>query len=189
MDQPSLEDTPPIEDLAPIENKGPQNRTRPLPVTLIALYEFVKAAYVLFVFRSVVSLHKASIAAGQADAEPFSLDPFVLVLPIFVILLVVAGFGLWARQPWARHLFLVGGTLSLPWLPIYPLRVQMMWGPIFDYHLLQPYMPRAVMSAMLVIDLLVYASLVLYPDVAQSFGEPSGDPYYSGNPPSDSSDF
>jgi hypothetical protein len=184
-----MEDTSLTEDLTSVERKPQQTPSRPLPITLIALYEFVKAAYVLFVFQTVWSLHKANLAAGQTDADPFSHNPLVLALPIFVLLLVVAGFGLWTMQPWARHLFLVGGALSLPWLPIFPLRVQMMWGPIFDYHLLEPYMPRAVMSTMIVIDLLVYAALVCYPDVAQSFGESSGDPYYSSDPPADPSAF
>jgi hypothetical protein len=181
MSERSPEDVSPLDDLPPAENAAPSGHTRPLPVTLTALYEFAKAVFILFAFQAVWSLHKANVAAGSGDSDPISHDPLVLMLPIFALLLVVAGFGLWAVQPWARHLFLFGGALSLPWLPAIPLKVQMMWGPIFDYHILEPYMPRTVMTAMFLIDLLVYATLVAYPDVAQSFGEPSGDPYYSGD--------
>lgn len=182
MDLPEL-DLPPE---AQPKNREPR---RPLPVTVISIYEFVKAAYILFVFQAVLSLHRANLAAGLTDSDPFTRNPLVIMLPIFALLLVVAGFGLWTLQPWGRHLFLVGGALSLPWLPIYPLRVQTMWGPIFDYHLLQPWMPRNVMSAMMLIDIAVYATLIWYPDVAQSFGEPVGDPYYSSGPPDSSSGF
>jgi len=93
---------------------------------------------------------------------------------------ILAGVGLIGLRRWARHMLLAGGALALPWLPVLPLRMQSLWSPLVDYGSLRPYLPQAVMLTILVIDVLVYAALVGYPDVAESFGEKAGDPYFSG---------
>src|SRR6202012_553768 len=126
----------------------------PLPVALSALYQFAKAAYLFFVFYAVWVAHKAG---GE--------DPLVLALPVFAVIMVIAGFGLLHLQPWARHMLLGGGALGLPWLP--HLYMHFTWGPIVDYGAMQPYLPRHLMMAIMVVDVVVYATLVGYPDVAE----------------------
>ena len=160
---------------------GQENKkeiSRPLPVTLIALYEFVKAAYILYAFSAIWKLHRAPISYGQSD--PVQQSPFVFLLPIFAAALLIAGIGLWLLKGWARQMFLFGGTLALPWLPALPMRWKMTYGPIVDYQSLEPFLPRAVMLTVLLVDALVYAVLIYYPDVATAFGQSYGDPYYVG---------
>jgi hypothetical protein len=121
-------------------------------------------------------VHKAALA-GATGTDPG--NPLVLALPVFALIMILAGLGLLALQPWARHMLLAGGALALPWLPVLPMRFT--WGPIVSYGTLQPYLPRTVMMTIMVIDVVVYATLVCYPDVAESFGEKGGDPYYTGD--------
>jgi hypothetical protein len=141
----------------------------PLPVALSGVYEFAKAAYLLYAFYAVWSVDKAAIQN----------DLVVFALPVFALIMIVAGLGLLALQPWARHMLLGGGVLAVPWLPMLPLRYK--FGPIVDYGAMQPYLPRTLMMTIMVIDVVVYATLVCYPDVAESFGERRGDPYYTGD--------
>ena len=158
-------------DLPP-EMPRRDNSIVPVPVVLGGFYQFAKAGYLLYVFWAV---HKAALAGTTGTGSG---DALVLALPVFALLMIVAGLGLLWLQPWARHMLLAGGALALPWLPVIPYRFY--WGPIVDYGTLKPYLPRAVMMTIVVIDVVVYATLVCYPDVAQAFGEKPGDPYYSG---------
>ncbi len=161
-----------LETDLPPEKPRRDDSTIPVPVVLSAFYQFAKAGYLLYVFWVV---HKAALA-GTSGADPG--DALVLALPVFALIMFIAGLGLLALRPWARHILLAGGALALPWLPLHPMRLQ--WGPIVTYGALQPYLPRAVMMTIMVIDVVVYATLVCYPDVADAFGEKGGDPYYSG---------
>jgi hypothetical protein len=159
-------------------------RQRPLPVTLAAWYEFAKAAFLLYAFYGVCALHNASAAAGQDATDPFIRDPFVLILPIFAATVLIAGVGLLRLQAWARHMLLFQGILGVPWLP----RTSSMHFSLnntFDYDSVAQYLPRTVMLWILMIDSLIYAVMVWYPDVAEAFGEQSGDPYYDTTLPID----
>jgi hypothetical protein len=147
----------------------------PVPIVLIALYELAKAAYLLFVFYAVWRQR----GGGQAGVASFG--PLAFALPIFALIMIIAGLGLLALQRWARHMFLLGGLLALPWFPVLPSLTGSGFGPIVDYQLLRPYLPRTVMMAIMVIDVLVYAALLFYPDVAESFGEKGGDPYFTND--------
>jgi hypothetical protein len=171
-------------NLSTIPEQTSKTVTRPLPVTLIALYEFAKAAYILYVFSAIWRLHQASVALGQVGTDPVQKDPFFLLLPIFAIVMLIAGFGLWLLQGWARHMFLFGGALAIPWLPRWlpwlPMNWKMPLGPIVNYGDLDPYLPQAVMMTIFVADVFVYAVLIYYPDVAIAFGQSYGDPYYTG---------
>jgi hypothetical protein len=157
-------------DLPPDMPVARRDAEIPIPVVLIALYEFAKAAYLLFAFYEVWAPNRAGTAGALGG------DPLVLALPVFALVMIIAGAGLLWLQPWARHMFLFGGLLSLPWLPI---RTVQSYGPIVDYRLLQPYLPQRVMMAIVVIDVLVYAALIFYPDVSESFGEKGGDPFFN----------
>jgi hypothetical protein len=158
--------------LPPHSPAGRDDANIPIPVVLIALYEFAKAGYLLFVFYSVWAPRKSGPAGGAAD-------PLVFALPFFATVMIIAGIGLLGLQRWARHMFLLGGLLSLPWLPSLPFRPPYYLGPIVDYHSLEPFLPRTAMLAIVVIDVVVYVALMFYPDVAESFGEKGGDPFFS----------
>lgn len=160
-------------DGLPPERPGRDSSFIPLPVVMSAFYQFAKAVYLLFVFWAVDRAGSAETTSGD------SADGLLLVFPIFALIMVIAGFGLLGLRRWARHMLLAGGVLALPWLPELPLRLT--WVPIVHYGVLAPYLPRAVMMTIVVIDVVVYATLVWYPDVAESFGEKRGDPYYSND--------
>jgi hypothetical protein len=153
-------------DLPPDSPAERDDSNIPIPVVLIAVYEFGRAAYIFYAFHAVHN-------AGANDL-------FVLMLPVFSVLMLVAGLGLLALQPWARHMFLAAGLLGLPWLPQIPLRMPLLSMSVLDYQILQPYLPRTLMLSMLVIDALAYVTLIYYPDVSAAFGERDGDPYFTG---------
>jgi hypothetical protein len=151
---------------------APDDTIVPIPIVVIALYEFAKAAYLLFAFHAAWTQFKAP-AAG-----PGSVDPLFIALPFFALVLIIAGWGLLMLRRWARHLFLFGGMLALPWLPNLPYRPPYI-GSILDYGDLKPFLPRTVMLAIIVIDALVYVALMYYPDVAAAFREKGGDPFFN----------
>jgi hypothetical protein len=167
-------------DLTPEPSMRGDDSKVPIPVVLIALYQFAKAAYILYAFHTVWVAHKTALATGQTGSDPVSSNALVFLLPIFALIMIIAGVGLIGLQRWARHMLLAGGALALPWLPVLPLRVQSLWSHMVDYDSLQPYLPRTVVLTIMVIDVLVYAVLIGYPDVAESFGEKGGDPYFAG---------
>ena len=163
----------------PREQLSPANSSqssRPLGVTLSALYQFGKAAYLAYAFHGIWALHQAAVASGQTDADPFARSPFCLALPLYAGIMVVAGIGLLALAPWARHMFLITGTLGLPWLP-HGFSVGV-FNSILDYGLLKQYLPRDLMLTMVVLDALVYAAL-MGSSSSRAFGESQGDPFYN----------
>lgn len=167
-------------DLTPETSTRDKESIVPIPVALIAFYQFAKAAYILYAFHAAWVAHKIALQAGQTTSDPFASNGLGFLLPVFALIMVVAGVGLIGLQRWARHMLLAGGALALPWLPVLPYPTQSFFSHIVDYNSLRPFLPQAVMLTIMVIDVLAYAVLVFYPDVAESFGEKGGDPYFTG---------
>jgi hypothetical protein len=159
--------------LTPVETEKPQQTRRPLAVTFIVLYEVAKGALLLYVFRGVWAAHQANVASGQTSNDPVTANPFLLLIPAAALFSLVAGFGLWNLYGWARHAFLFGGLLGLPWLKTYPTTPM---ATVVDYSGMQSILPRQLLIAIIAFDTLAYVTLVLYPGVAAAFGESSGDP-------------
>ncbi len=167
-------------DLPPLQREEPQQTKRPIAVTLIVLYEVAKAAVLLYVFRGVWAAHQANVASGQSTSDAVTANPFLLLIPVAALISLVAGFGLWNLYGWARHAFLFGGLLGLPWLKTYPTTPM---ATVVDYSDMQSILPRQLLFAIIAIDALAYVTLVLYPGVAAAFGQTGDDPTLF--PPSD----
>jgi hypothetical protein len=161
-----------IETAAP-DNSQPPTRRPPYPVILIALFQFFKSEFLLYLFLQFWHGYSTWAAAGrpyQSDfLQSFLGRPFIIVFPVASIAFIVIGWGLLRLKAWARG-FLIGAILCT-WI-----------GGKFGSHLSLNalffskdvdlgHLGLPTILFVFLIDLFVFCSLVFYPDIAKTFGE------------------
>jgi hypothetical protein len=147
-------------------------RSVPYPVVLIALFQFFKAGFLLYLFLQFCHGYSAWAGSGRPPS-PFLQDfldkPFIILFPALSVVFVVIGWGLLALQDWARK-FLIGAIICT-WI-----------GGRFGNHLSLDalffsngvdlrHQHYQVLICIFLLDLFVFGSLVFYPDIAKTFGE------------------
>lgn len=153
----------------PPERSIPARTSRPVPVTLVALFQLFKAGFLSVIFLRAWQAHLSWTASGQSGDDPLAqqitADPSVLLLPLMVIVYVVFGVGLWKLQNWARKnlvlmilLCWLNGGLSFN-------------GFLFGKSIWMNEWNRQTLVAVFVLDLLVFCCLVYYPDIKKAFAE------------------
>ncbi len=151
------------------EDSIPPRSNRPVPVTLVALFQFFKAGFLALIFCRAWQAHVSWAASGQSGDDPLAqqitADPSILVLPLMVIVYIVFGLGLWKLQSWARKNLVVmillcwfNGGLSFN-------------GFLFGKSIWMNEWNRQTLVAVFLLDLLVFCCLVYYPDVKKAFAE------------------
>lgn len=152
-----------------------QQQTRPGPITLIALFQFSKAAF-LFVVVVLVWLSPemqwgsrtfwgSVYIASHGGGLPSFLTPIVAVYAAII------GVGLWRLQRWARNLLMVTSGLSAArWLRYFSLN----WaigGTGLGKHVnsLNSEFERQTVYVLVLIDIFVFLCLVYFPGVAEAF--------------------
>ena len=144
---------------------------RPGIVELVALYQFAKAALLIFTFALVVyypslrweseSFWQAVYVASNGGGKP---GYQTLAVGLYA---VAVGWGLWNLKKWARYCLMVtSGMTAALWIRYLSLNFALGWnsrGPKTGFERESVYM-------LIMVDVIVFCCLALYPDVAESFG-------------------
>jgi hypothetical protein len=144
-------------------------KRRPVPITLVALFQFFKAGYLLFIFWEAWMAHLSWTARELPAEDPFVQqlikDPLFLLLPLVAIGSIAFGWGLWQLQKWARNylMFLIAfgwaeGGFSFN-------------NYLFGGNLIMPVWQRRTTLCVFLLDLFVFCCLAFYPEVGKAFGE------------------
>jgi hypothetical protein len=151
-------------------------RSVPYPIILIAIFQFFKAGFLLYVFVHFWHGYSAWAASGRPNTpflQNFLDTPFIVLFPALSIVFVVIGWGLLNLKAWARG-FLIGAIICT-WI-----------GGRFGNHLSLDalffsndvnlrHQHFQTLVCVFLLDLFVFGSLVFYPDIAKTFGEKEGE--------------
>ena len=147
---------------------------RPTIVTLIALYEFFRAAFILLILLTtrfdpnayLASRLDAQVLTYVVTRHDISTYANPLIMPVVAGLVFSMGLGLWLRKKWARNsLMIASGTSVVLWLR----RFSLDWA--FGQTTLKTPAGQQSVYAVILIDVLIFMCLAFYPDVAESFGK------------------
>jgi len=107
------EKTEPLSEKSPSGSAAeiPHERERPMAVTAVAAYQWLKAAFFAQLFWNVWLPSHASAAFAVNTSSGTSRDHAAFLLLLVTLYLVVLGLGLWNLQKWTLLLLL------LIWLP------------------------------------------------------------------------
>jgi hypothetical protein len=160
---------PAVETETATKNAQRTRRKPPYLVVLIALFQFFKSGFLLYLFLRFWHDYLAWAAAGR-PYDSFLPDSFFMILfPALSVVYVVIGWGLLKLRPWARG-FLIGAIICT-WI-----------GGRYGSHLSLDilffsngmnlgHQRLSTIFCVFLLDLFVFCSLVFYPDIAKTFGQ------------------
>lgn len=152
------------------------SKPRPGPVTLIALFQFCGAGFILMVallsylnpdghWASRRDIQTFVYIATRHNIAPEALMP--VIMPLVAAYLAVTGWGLWYLHKWARHLLIAtSGMTVILWLRAFLVRD---WA--LGENILKDQWARQTVYAVITLNALILACLTLFPDVARAFNE------------------
>jgi hypothetical protein len=120
---------------------------------LIAVYHFLIGCAGLAYFARIWFTFGGNVRDILID------NPFSFAIPVFSVIAFVIGAGVWRLQPWARHLLIAAAGFAF---------VRGLTGHMMGAWVIQAKRP---LSSFIIIDLLMWLTLMYYPDIAQAFGE------------------
>jgi hypothetical protein len=166
------EELPETEEMMP--PSGLNNR--PFTVTLIALFQFCKAGFlvVLLVLIGIYPdmrfgsetfweiVYVASNGAGKPG----------LLTPLIAIYAAVIGWGLWSLNKWARNLLMVTSGLSaLRWVRYFGMNWAVSGTEVSrTFPSLKSGFEQQSVYLLVALEVLVFCCLAFGPDVAEAFG-------------------
>ena len=153
-------------------NAQRSTRSVPYPIILIALFQFFKAGYLLYLSHHFWHGYSGWAASGRPDG-PFLQDlvdePFIVLFPVLSVVFVVIGCGLLSLKDWARK-FLIGAIICT-WI-----RARWSLDALFFSNGVDlRHQHVQVLVCIFLLDFFVFGSLVFYPDIAKTFGEKEGE--------------
>lgn len=153
-------------------NAQQPTRFVPYPIILIALFQFFKAGFLLYLFVPFWHDYLGWAASGR-PADPLLQDlfdkSFIVLFPALSVVLVVIGFGLLSLKDWARKLLIM--AIICTWIRARFSLDALFFSDSVDlrhqhYH---------VLVCVFLLDFFIFGSLVFYPDIAKTFGEKEGE--------------
>jgi hypothetical protein len=147
----------------------PRPPRRPLPVTVIVLFQFLKAAFLVFVAVLPWTGHASRLASIPQLRDLIFLashgkDPNGLVLLVLGIYAAAIGCGLWNLRRWARNSLVFTSLLML-----------VLWFAHYDFGTALPTMPAISLVAtqtvyvLLLLDFVIFMYLKFHHDTARCF--------------------
>jgi hypothetical protein len=144
-------------------------RKAPYPVVLIALFQFFKSGFLLYLFLQFCHGYSARAVAGRPYDSAFLDSIFMILFPALSVVYVVIGWGLLKLRPWARG-FLIGAIICT-WV-----------GGRYGSHLSLDVLffsngmnlgqqRLSTIFCVFLLDLFVFCTLVFYPDIAKTFDQ------------------
>jgi hypothetical protein len=143
---------------------------RPFPVTVIAHFQFAKAAFLLGVAALLQfvpdAIHSMPLLPFLLYVAAHGRDTHGFLLPIAGLFVGFVGYGLWSLKPWARRSLIVSTGLMLA-----------VWGHRFFVDqmdgvvtLKTPHEQQTV-AMVLFLDAVVFLYMVAYDDIPRAFGK------------------
>lgn len=172
-----IEVTPLGEPLSFEEKEIPPRKTRPGLVTLIALFQFFRAVFLLLVaaliwiypdmkFGSLTFWEIVYVASNGAGKPGF-------LTPVIALYAAVIGWGLWSLNKWARNLLMVTSGLSaFRWIRYFAMDWAVSGTEVSrNLPSLKPGFEQQSVYLLVALDALIFCCLAFYPDVAEAFGK------------------
>lgn len=149
---------------------GPQpvSRKPPWPIVLIAVFQFVKAGYLLYLSVIFWNAYSAWVAAGRPETpflKSFLDNPFIVLFPVLAIGFVVLGFGLFQLRRWARQWLLWNTVIC--WADGGFSFSGLFFG---DTVVIRHWHMHTVICVFL-LDLFVFCCLAFYPDITKTVSD------------------
>ncbi|MGC2618592.1 MAG: hypothetical protein WA414_06080 [Acidobacteriaceae bacterium] len=143
---------------------------RPLGVTLIALYEFVRAGVLLIGLAALAMFRgtQASAATTMASAAA-SLAMFFLVL--WIAYAIAIGVCLWNRVNWGRRVLIATSCWSVYRIVRFQLLYSAAASVATESQMTRLSSAREVVYMMLAVNILIGLYLAFAPGVAEAFGQ------------------
>jgi hypothetical protein len=136
---------------------------RPLGVTLIALYEFVRAAFLIAIYLLVAHNRGPQAAVGTSVA--------MVLMPVSICYAIAIGVCLWLRVNWARRVLIATSCYSVYRI----VRFQILYSAIAtaatDRQMAQFSSARNTAYLMVAFNVLIGLYLAFAPGVAEAFGQ------------------
>ncbi len=151
-------------------------RQRPTPVTLIALFQFFRAA-ILLIVASVIWSYPGQRWGPTAFWVLFYIvsnggGPPGIFAPFLAAYYVVVGYALLKLRKWARNILVVtSGFVSLMWIR-HLLLNEVVKGTSF-FRQLKPGFEQQCVYGLIFVDGMIFLFLAFYPGVAEAFKEPN----------------
>jgi hypothetical protein len=150
-------------------------RSRPAIVTLIAGYEFLRAA-LLMLTAAVVLRYPLRISSG-AFSEIFYVvsngaQHLTILTPLTAAYAAAIGWGLWEKEKWARRLLITTSSLALVrWLLYSWLNSRLGASDAGLARLQAAFGTAQSVTTLVAVNLLIGLYLAFSPGVAESFGD------------------
>jgi hypothetical protein len=150
-------------------------KPRPGPITLISLFEFVRAGFILVVafaawaapnthLTSRLDVKVLTYVAARRNLPPAGL--IQVLMPLIAAFLIVVGCGLWFLKKWARNtLMITSGMTVVLWIK----RLAFDWA--IGAVTLQTELQRQIVYFVIIVDALIFGCLAFWPDVSEAFDE------------------
>ena len=153
-------------DFPAVERQERTVSSRPVAVTMVAAYEFIKAAGLLLVFGGIGRAHGGYVASGVVGQEALNANrPIILVIALY---LAVLGLGIWNLQRWARWLILPAFALMAPRWVVVPMLSDS------DFSWVREILPQPIALLIIALDVLT-VWVLLSPDSRKAFGDVDSD--------------
>ena len=143
---------------------------RPFPVTVIAHFQFLKAAFLLGVAALLQfipdAIHSMPLLPFFLYVAAHGRDTHGFLLPLAGLFVGFVGYGLWRLKPWARRSLIVSTGLML-----------IVWGHRFfvdqmdDVVTLRTPHEQQTVAMVLFLDAVVFLYMVAYDDIPRAFGK------------------
>jgi len=169
--------------LEPVENGAEAKQrkilrpgSRPGLVTLIALFQFAKAGFLLIVVALIwkfpdmrfgsLAFWEMAYVASNGGGKPGLLTPLVATYT------AVIGWGLWNLKRWARSLLMVSsGITAFLWIRYFAVN-SIFTGTEVARHIrsLRPGFEQESVHLLVALDAMLFLCLAFHPDVIDAFG-------------------
>jgi len=144
---------------------------RPTSVTYVAVFQFLKAWFLLLV--TIVSFSNPSIIksggtlAGMVFLAAHGKNPRGFAIPLFALYSCIVGFGIWRLKNWARNSLMItsGMTVAL-WI-----RLLTLFDWAFGEHTLKTPLQQQIVYSLILMDAVVFYVLWMGDGVREAFGE------------------
>lgn len=138
---------------------------RPFVVTLIALYEFVRAAVLIAALAVLVYMRGSQPSAAASVA--------MLFLVLYIGYAVAIGVCLWMRVNWGRRVLIATSCWSVYRIVRYQILYSAITSTASEGQLARLSSARNFVYMMLAVNILIGLYLAFSPGVAESFGKPA----------------
>ena len=143
---------------------------RPVPLTVIAYFQFAKAAFLLGV---AALLQLFPDAVRSMPLLPFLLyaaahgrDTHGYLLPVVGVFIAIVGYGLWRLKPWARRSVIAStGLMLVVWAHRFYV------DEIDGISTLKTPLEQKTVAMVLFLDAVVFLYMVAYDDIPRAFGK------------------